>query len=404
MNIFRPQLKYTFCPPKYSRWLAPIFTALSKRFYLCRHFKICDIRVSGEDAVKACMRDGSSILIAPNHADHADPHVLLQAGRVCNSRFHFMAAREGFEESPLNRFVLQRVGAFSVDREGADLSAIKTAIQILEDARFPLVIFPEGEIWHHHETLDEVNEGLASMLLKAYNRGKGEKDAVLVPTGLRYYYDSDIEKTFESRLAKLEESINWTSRPDMSPVDRIVRLCAGLLATKEVEYLGANLTGPLLDRLKAFQIALVSRVESSLGETAGEVGPIPSRVKKARQKIRKQLADVEQVLTDKESAALYQSLDELYLAIQLYSYPGQYLLEEPSVDRIAETLLKLEEDVLGKGSYPSSRRVDVRFGTPISLKSFLDQSGLTAKTAVGALTETMARQIQDLLDLEHAPN
>jgi uncharacterized coiled-coil protein SlyX len=283
-----------------------------------------------------------------------------------------------------------------VDREGADLQAIKHAIQLLKQAAYPLVIFPEGEIWHHHETLDDVNEGVANILLKVFQRVSPGQDAALVPTALRYFHDPQVETTFDQRLAKLEESINWAPRPDLATVERILRLCAGLLASKEVEYLGYNLSGNLLERRAAFQTALVEGVEKDLALHEPSSDRLPARVKWGRHKIRKLLAEGQG--SDADIPQAYQALDRLYLAIQLYSYPGQYLIQEPSVDRIAETILKLEEDVLGKGSYPSPRRVEVRFGAPILISTFLEENELHVKSAGPRLTEVMARKIQELLD------
>ncbi|HSH09197.1 MAG TPA: lysophospholipid acyltransferase family protein, partial [Oceanipulchritudo sp.] len=112
------------------------------------------VEISGEEALTRLAKAGHSVLVAPNHADHADPGLLVTVGRRCGIAFHFMAAREGFEANRLNCWVLQRGGAFSVNREGADMAAIKMAINVLQAGRFPLVIFPEGEIYHHMEELD----------------------------------------------------------------------------------------------------------------------------------------------------------------------------------------------------------------------------------------------------------
>ncbi len=144
MNIFRPQKPYVFRPPKYSRFLAPFLKKLSDIFFLRRKFHMRNITAEGVDRVRELAKEGHSILIAPNHADHADPHVLLHIGSRQRLRFHFMAAREGFETHPLNSFVLQRLGAFSVDRDSVAFTAIKTALDILRKARFPLVIFTRG--------------------------------------------------------------------------------------------------------------------------------------------------------------------------------------------------------------------------------------------------------------------
>ncbi len=49
--------------------------------------------------------------------------------------------------------ILRQVGAFSVYREGMDRDALKCAIQILVDARRPLVLFPEGVISRSNDRL-----------------------------------------------------------------------------------------------------------------------------------------------------------------------------------------------------------------------------------------------------------
>jgi hypothetical protein len=80
---------------------------------------------------------------------------------------------------------------------------------------------------------------------------------------------------------------------------------------------------------------------------------------------------------------------------QLFSYPGDYVSERPTLERMAETLDKFEEDLL-RATYPSvrgSRRVVVRFGEPIALPRERQK-----KDAVGNLTRTLQEKVQGLLD------
>ena len=51
------------------------------------------------------------------------------------------------------RHLLPRIGAFPIDREGADLRAFKAGVEILARGRQPLVIFPEGEVYHVYDRL-----------------------------------------------------------------------------------------------------------------------------------------------------------------------------------------------------------------------------------------------------------
>ena len=395
--LMRKQVKYVFRPPRYWGALIPLLVRLSDRFFLRGKFNVQRVDVRGAEEVTALCAQGHSVLVAPNHADHADPHTMANVGRRYGLPFHFMAAREVFEkQGVMGNWALQSMGVFSVDREGADLSAIKTAMTLLKEGRHPLVIFPEGEIYHHHERLAPLNEGVATILLRSM-KGQKEKESYLVPTALRYAYDEGVESTYSTRLSRLEERITWKPRERRDPVDRIYRLGSGLLAIKEVEFLGASRPGDLSERIVGLQHALVGRIESAhYGEQ--REGTIPERVKALRATIRRELTDdAPEATTPRREEELYDDLDTLFVAVQLYSYPGQYLRENPTLHRIAETLVKLEEDVLGEGLYPTPRSVTVRFSEPVSVRSFLEEGGLTVKKAVAPLTELLADTIQAML-------
>ena len=90
----------------------------------------------------------------------------------------------------------------------------------------------------------------------------------------------------------------------------------------------------------------------------------PQRVKRLRQSIIRLAQDAN---NDVERERLRNAMNDLFLAIQLYSYPGDYLAESPSLERIAETVDKLEEDVLLLNSprVRGTRRVRIRFGEPL---------------------------------------
>jgi hypothetical protein len=352
------------------------------------------ITCGGIDQVKLLVKEGQAVLIAPNHADHADPHVLQHIGKKNGLSLRFMAAREGFESGRFQSFVLQRLGAFSVDRDGADLSAFKAAIRTLQSEGAPLVVFPEGQIYHHHERLDPLNEGVATMLLRASRNSPEERGFYLVPTALRYSYDDSVKNTFADRLSVLEEQITWKPRNGLGFVDRIYRLGSGLLALKEVEFFGHGESGEFIERIGKLQDRLVSTVEEKrLSRPA--TGNIPERVKTLRGKLRKILTEPE--VSAEEAAAIHDDLDTLFVAFQLYSYPGEYLKEDPSVDRIAETIFKLEEDVLGQENYPVPRDVHVEFGEPIEVKSYINEHSYDVKSGVGPLTALMSKVIRSAL-------
>src|SRR5262245_29911254 len=150
------QLAYEFIPPRPSPfwyWVGGHYS----RIRMQREQKVREIDVQGLDRLELLLRSGDSVLITPNHADHADCFVLYELSRRLAQPFTYMAAFQIF--TGMARRVLPRVGVFSVDREGADLSAFKAAVSQLVEGRSPLVIFPEGEIYRVAERVTPLREG-----------------------------------------------------------------------------------------------------------------------------------------------------------------------------------------------------------------------------------------------------
>jgi 1-acyl-sn-glycerol-3-phosphate acyltransferase len=385
----RNDLPYTFRPPKPKGWFRPI-GLWGNKFFLERKYRINTIDAQGFERVKELSAAGHSVLVAPNHADHSDPNVMVGLIARHGMSSHFMAAREVFEVGKAAAWALQSMGVFSVDRDGPDLSAIKTAISLLEKSSDPLVIYPEGEIYHHHERLDPLHEGVASILLKAAARLNGGREAYLVPVGIRFRHDSSVEATFSDRLSKLEDRIGWTPKPSMQVDDRILRLGTGLLGLKEMEFLAEVCEN------------LLSDVEGRLGRDAKAL-TAPERVRAQRYRIRKRLLDEEKQPTFIEREGLLDDLDRVFTALQAHSYIGDYFLAERTLDRRAETIMKLEEDLLGFPNYPSPRTARVIAGEPIAVSKMLAAGELPAKGGAAPLTALLEERLAGLMAAGAAP-
>ncbi|MCW1921191.1 1-acyl-sn-glycerol-3-phosphate acyltransferase [Luteolibacter arcticus] len=395
MRRLRNDLPYAFRPPKPRAWFRPL-GLLANRLYLQRKYAVNRLDDSGFDRVKELSRAGHAVLLAPNHADHSDPHVVTELIARHDMKSHFMAAREVFEVSKLGAFALESMGVYSVDRDGPDLSAIKTSITLLEKSSDPLVIYPEGEIYHHHERLDPLHEGVASILLKAAARMNGGKEAFLVPVGIRFHHDAAVEATFRDRLSRLEDRIGWTPRPALSIDERIVRLGTGLLGLKEMEHTGENGRGRIQDRLTSLCDALLSAAEGRHGRDPKSV-TAPERVRAQRYRIRKRLLDAEKPPTAVERDELLDDLDRVFTALQAHSYIGDYFLAEQTLDRRAETIMKLEEDLLGFPNYPTPRTARVTAGEPIPVSKMLAAGELFAKGGATPLTALLEARLAALL-------
>ena len=395
MRRLRNDLPYTFRPPKPRGWFRP-FGLWANDLYLRRKFRVDRLDIQGFEAVKDLSRAGHAILLAPNHADHSDPHVMVSLIAKHGMRSHFMAAREVFEVSSAASWALQSMGVFSVDRDGPDLSAIKTAMGLLEKSSDPLVIYPEGEIYHHHERLDPLHEGVASIILKSASRLEQGREAYLVPVGIRFRHDPSVEETFSDRLSKLEDRIGWTPRPSLPLDERILRLGTGLLGLKEMEFLGEAGRGNIQERLSAVCESLLADAEARLGRDAKALSA-PERVRALRYRIRRRLLDEEKPPTFIEREGLLDDLDRAFTALQAHSYIGDYFLAERTLDRRAETIMKLEEDLLGFPNYPAPRTARVTAGDPIPVSKMLAANELPTKGGAGELTRLLEDRLTVLL-------
>ena len=86
-------------------------------------------------------------LICANHVSASDPVIICYAFK--KNQAHFMAKKELFK-IPLLRGLIKLLGAFPIDRGGADVGAIKKAIAMLKDKN-SVGIFPQG---HRHRKVD----------------------------------------------------------------------------------------------------------------------------------------------------------------------------------------------------------------------------------------------------------
>lgn len=78
-------------------------------------------------------------LICPNHLSYLDPPVI---GSLVPRHTYFMAKRELFS-IPVLGWLIRKVYAFPVDREGSDRAAVRTALEVLQAGNL-LTIFIEG--------------------------------------------------------------------------------------------------------------------------------------------------------------------------------------------------------------------------------------------------------------------
>ncbi len=104
--------------------------------------------------------ESGGLIITSNHVSYLDPAVLVAS---LNRKIYFIAKKEVFKNTFIS-FLLNKLNAFSVDRDNVDMFAFKKAMNILREEKV-LGIFPEGTRSSNGE-LQELKMGALKIAMK----------------------------------------------------------------------------------------------------------------------------------------------------------------------------------------------------------------------------------------------
>jgi hypothetical protein len=323
--------------------------------------------------------------------------VLGFLAREAGTYLYSMASWHLFNQSPFMAWALPRMGAFSVNREGIDRQAINTAIDILETAQRPLVLFPEGAASRNNDQLHALLDisflarGAAKKRAKRVAGGK----VVIHPVALKYRFGGDLERSGDEVLTRIEERLSWRPQRHLPLLDRVAKVGRTLLCLKEIEYFGQTQTGTLAERLDALINRLLCPLEEEwLG--APRSGPVVPRIKVLRIKILPDM--IEGRVDESERCRRWDQLAEMYLAQQLSYYPPDYLQTYPSVDRLLEMLERFQEDLTDSVTVHGSLTVIIEVGQAIEVSPERDRSAeidplmLQLEEALQGMLDRLARE------------
>lgn len=335
---------YEFVPPHRGNWW-PWFLQLFVPGRLRKKYGITAVHCQNAEKLKASHAAGHGIVLAPNHCRPYDPEVINELCRQNGLLPFFMASWHLFMQSRFFTFMLRRLGAFSIYREGMDRAALNMAIEILEQTSRPLVIFPEGVVSRTNDHLNQFQDGISFMARSAAKkRAKATPpgQVVIHPVAMRYRFDGDVRQTVEPVLTEIETRLSWRIQKHRSIEDRIARVGVALLALKEIEYLGQPQTGSVGERLQRLIDHLLCPLEAEWLKGERSVHVV-DRVRKLRTAVLPDM--LKEDLPEAERARRWTQFADMYLAQQLSCYPPHYLAASPTPERLLETVERFEEDL-----------------------------------------------------------
>lgn len=388
---------YRFIPSKNSRFWSTLINWWLPGF-LRKSYGMQSCECIGAERLQQSLNAGHGIMIAGNHCRPCDPMVIASSLRPhVSCDFSTMASWHIFHQSRVQTFLLPRMGGFSVYREGMDRESLNHATQILGEAKRPLIVFPEGFITRSNDHLANLMDGVAFMTrlgAKLAAKIDPNRKVVIHPTFLRYFFEGDLETTLRPVLKDIETKLSWQPQTHLPLRKRIAKLGEALLSLKEIEYLGATCGGTPAQRVGALIDHLLSPLEQQWLKAPRRDKDTMERIKALRTAIVPDLLD--ETMSEADKAARWRQLADLYLVQQLHCYPGSYLDNSESPERLLETVERFEEDLTDVARPHPPMRAVVMIGEAIEVSPERPR-GVPADPVTVAIRQQLESLMQESL-------
>lgn len=352
------------------------------------YWGIESIKVCAGERIRESIAAGHGVMIAPNHCRPSDPLLLSALTREIGSPPYIMASAHLFRSRWL-AWILPRVGAFSMNREGMDRESLKAATGILAEAKRPLVIFPEGVITRTNDRVIHLQEGISFLARSAAKaRASTGGKVVIHPLAIRYRFAGDWQASVLPVVEALEQRFGWKAS-NTPLLDRVSRLGYGLLGLKEVEYFGVVQEGSVELRLSRFMDRVLSPMEQLYLAGRSEESVV-MRVKNLRKALLPALVAGE--LEQDQRELRWKMLFDLEVAQMAYHFPPDYIVQNPTPERIIETVERYEE-VLGTRTPTIHRPMHVT----LTVGEAMEVDGRRERGVADPLMGELRAQLQKLL-------
>jgi hypothetical protein len=344
-------------------------------------------------------------IITPNHPSRVEPVIAVYLASLIHRRFHYVSAIENFEG--IWERTLQCIGAYSITRGTSDRKSLSTTRSLIAEQDQQVVIFPEGEIYHHNDFLLPLNAGVAQIgfwaLQDLAKLGK-PLSLPVVPIAVKYKFLDDVSGYIHKRVARLEKALGII-KPEGNLRDRVLQVGATIVQTLEKRYKLPH-DGDLSTRIERIRCCIIDR-----GLTMMSVDPkikeqgMAEQMRALFNAVREFKADSHQANTEYEQRIASQTMVQVQLVIDDLNRvsdsimtSGQYVTGLPTYERLGDLLGRMEDEVFGKHVRYPKREAIVRIAEPLELASMAEAYKENKRATVSSATAQIASKIAGMLD------
>ncbi len=369
------------------------------------HHQMKKLTVLNADRVDEIKATGKqNVLFVANHSTHSDPQIMVEVQRQLQMPSLFMAAYDVFLRNKIDSWVMRKTGAFSVDRDGNDTQAMKSAVEALVEGEYGLTIFPEGNIYFMNDRVQPFMEGAAFIAMKAQRQLGVETPIYVVPVAIKATHMIDQRDKVKQMLTHLAGEVGVELDAD-DWQGNVTALGMRLLETRLAAFGLPTAHLDMADVKASLQQSaelIIEKLEGELEQKGRAKDTVTDRIRRLRRAVHQILIDPDRE-HDTPQANVW--ADQAMLALRIMSYSGDYLTEDPTLDRFAETSEKFMEDFRSVAQSPvGERQVFVNIASPITLSEYLPGFTKSVRKTIDELTRRFEADIQAGIDEANAQN
>lgn len=324
-------------------------------------------------------------------------------------------------------WLFPKLGGSSILRGKVDRLGLKSARELFVNGRFPMAAAPEGATNGHNQNISSLEPGIAQLgfwCAEDLQKVGRTEEVYLVPIGIQYSYIHENWNALEQLIRQMEQDCGLPLLTEdnitTSLYRRLIRLGNYLIDLMEEFYqkfyhcqIPTDQTLDLSTRLKRLlDIALTVAEDFFEIKPTGDLASRCRRIEQAGWDCiyRDNLQDpehwslVKRGLADQVAIEASLRMWHMRLVESFVGVTGQYIQENPTFDRFAETTIiiwtmitRLKGGNPIKRPYLGKQRVKVTVGELLSVSQNWENYKMNRRQAVSDLTQTLQKSLEALI-------
>lgn len=364
------------------------------------------VQVDPEDLDRLAQLRHERAILSPNHPTGDDPVVVMWLSRLLQQPFNYLCAREVLVGA--KGWFLNQLGTYSVIRGVPDRESLRTTRRLLAELNRKVVIFPEGEIYEHNDTLLAFQSGIAQIgfwtlddLVKAQQTPR----LPIVPIAIKYRLAESPRPAIDNSLKSLEGALDLAAAPHLTAYQRLLRVGDRVLSTLERELGVKPAEGAALkERIPLSRRKMLDRVAHAIETEVDERQPPQEQLHLLFHALKQWVGllapdanDYDERLYRRKMEIALPLFRDLHRLQNFIALSGDYVASEATAERFLETLGRLEVEVFGKVRNKVAREAMVRVAPPIALEERYPAYRQDKRGEVTAVTREMEETIRGML-------